>query len=140
MQAESDILNIFTYRASRLVFKSMFFSYRSTSLILGFLIAGIIFYLIRKDSLHTRHSFFWFFLASAIMIFGAFPKLSDYAATLLGISYPPVLVMVIGMGLILIKILTADIESSRQERKIRILTEKLAGLEEKVQSRRQTSI
>jgi hypothetical protein len=37
--------------------------------------------------------------------------------------------MVLGMGLILIKVLTMDLERSRQERKLRRLAQRLAMLE-----------
>jgi hypothetical protein len=37
----------------------------------------------------------------------------------LGVSYPPILAIVLGFGLLLLKILTMDLERSRQERLIR---------------------
>jgi len=45
------------------------------------------------------------------------------------VSYPPVLAIVLGFALLLIKILTMDLERSRQERMIRRLTQRLAILE-----------
>jgi hypothetical protein len=50
---------------------------------------------------------------------------------LMGVSYPPILAVVVGLGLVLIKMLTMDVERSRQERKIRRLTQQLAILEQR---------
>ncbi len=105
------------------------FSYRLTSLILGFVIAGIIIRLVRKDLLHTRYSLLWFFIAISIGGFGAFPRLNDMLASTLGVNYPPIFLVVAGICVIFLKILTMDIDRSRQERKIRILNEKIAVME-----------
>ena len=107
----------------------MLFSYRLTSLVLGFVIAGAILLLVRKNLLHTRYSILWILMAMAIVLFGAFPRLNDWIALKLGVHYPPILFVVAGIGIILVKILTMDIDRSKQERKIRILTEQLAILE-----------
>lgn len=107
----------------------LLFSYRLTSLVLGLVIAGIIIRLVRKDHLHTRYSLLWFFIAFSIAIFGAFPRLNDVVAATLGVNYPPIFFVVAGMCIILIKILTMDIDRSKQERKILLLNEKLAILE-----------
>ena len=104
-------------------------SYRLTSLILGLVIAGAIIQLVRKDLLHTKYSIMWFFCAAAIVFFAAFPQLNDRIAKILGIYYPPILFVIAGMGLILIKILAMDIERSKQEQNIRKLNEKIAILE-----------
>ncbi len=48
---------------------------------------------------------------------------------MLGVSYPPILAIVLGFGMLLIKILTMDVERSRQERRIRRLAQRLAMLE-----------
>jgi hypothetical protein len=53
----------------------------------------------------------------------------------LGVHYPPTLLIVIGMGLILIKMLTMDLKRSEQERKIRALTQRLAILESEMYPR-----
>ncbi len=103
-------------------------SYRVTSLILGLMIAGVILILIRKRRLYIVYSLWWLFIALSSIVFGAFPGLIDKVSAGLGIHYPPILLVVGGMGLMLIKMLTMDIERSEQERKIRILAEQLAIL------------
>jgi hypothetical protein len=55
--------------------------------------------------------------------------LIDFIAGKFGIAYPPILAVVVGVGLVLVKMLTMDLDRSRQEQKIRRLTQRLAILE-----------
>lgn len=104
-------------------------SYQWTSAIIALVIAWKIVFLIRRDVLHTRYAYWWFFVAGLVLIAGVFPKLIDIVAGKLGIHYPPILVVVVGVGLMLVKMLTMDLDHSRQERKIRRLVQRLAILE-----------
>lgn len=103
-----------------------FISYHLTSFILGLVIAGVIILLVRKDLLHTKYSFWWLLVATGSIVFGAFPQLIDRIAAVFGVNYPPVLFIVVGIALILIKMLTMDIDRSEQERRLRMLTQRLA--------------
>jgi hypothetical protein len=103
--------------------------YRLTSLAIGLAIAFTILWLVRKDLLHTRYSIWWLVVAGASALLGGFPALVDGVASRLGVAYPPILLVVVGMGLALIKMLTMDVERSNQERRLRILTQRLAVLE-----------
>jgi hypothetical protein len=103
--------------------------YQLTSAILGLAIATTIFFLIRNDHLHTRHAFWWLFIAVIIAVLGIFPQLVDILALYLNVYYPPTLLLVISVGLIAIKVLSIDIHQSQQERRIRRLIQKLAILE-----------
>jgi hypothetical protein len=103
--------------------------YRLTSLAIGLAIAFTILWLIRRDLLHTRYSIWWLIVAGASMLLGGFPSLVDGVAYRLGVSYPPILLVVVGIGLVLIKMLTMDVERSDQERRLRILTQRLAIFE-----------
>lgn len=105
-------------------------SYQITSAILAIVIAFKIVFLVRKDVLHTRYALWWFVVAGMVVIAGLFPKFIDVVAGMLGISYPPILAMIVGVGMILIKMLTMDIDRSRQEQKIRRLVQRLAIYEE----------
>ncbi|MBN1276032.1 MAG: DUF2304 domain-containing protein [Deltaproteobacteria bacterium] len=107
-----------------------FFSYHLTSFMLGIIIAGVIIILVRKDLLHTKYSFWWLLVALGSIVFGAFPRLIDWIGAVFGVHYPPVLFIIVGIGLILIKMLTMDIDHSEQERRLRILTQRLALYEE----------
>lgn len=103
--------------------------YRLTSLAIGLAIAFTILWLVRKDLLHTRYSIWWLIVAGASALFGGFPSVVDGVASRLGVTYPPILLVIVGMGLLLIKMLTMDVERSDQERRLRILIQRLAILE-----------
>lgn len=104
-------------------------TYHLTSTILGFALASVILWLIRRDLLHSRHATWWLFTAFLIIILGTFPYITDFIAVKLGINYPPTLVFILGIGMILIKVISIDIHQSQLERKIRRLAQKLAILE-----------
>jgi len=104
-------------------------TYQWTSAFLGTLFAIATLYLIRRNHLHSRYALWWLPFASVVALLGIFPSISDWIAPLLGISYPPVLVLVLGMGIILIKLLVMDIERSRNEVKLQRLVQRVAMLE-----------
>jgi hypothetical protein len=104
-------------------------SYQWTTAIIGLIIAFVIFLLIRRDILHIKRSFWWIGIAILVVIMGFFPVLIDKVGILLGVNYPPVLILTLGIGFILVKILSMDLERSRQERILRRLTQKIAILE-----------
>ncbi len=104
-------------------------SYQLTSSFLGFFIAGIILWLIRRDLLHSRHAIWWLVVAISIVLLGIFPTVVDWLATHLGVHYPPTLIFILGMGFILIKVITIDLHQSDLESKVRRLAQRLAILE-----------
>ncbi|MDO9111143.1 MAG: DUF2304 domain-containing protein [Desulfatirhabdiaceae bacterium] len=121
----------------------IFLSAHLTSLGIGIAIALAILILVRKNHMMVSHAIWWLMVALASITFGAFPWLIDRIGVVLGIHYPPILLMVIGLGLILIKMLTMDLKRSDQERNIRALTQRLAILESEmyphVESRRNSA-
>jgi hypothetical protein len=104
-------------------------SYQLTSTILGISIAGIILWLIRRDHLHSRHALWWLIVAVMIIILGIFPTIIDWLAGHVGVNYPPTLLFLLGLALILIKVLSIDIHQSQLERNQRRLAQRLAILE-----------
>jgi hypothetical protein len=109
-------------------------SYQWTTAIIGLIIALIIFLLIRRDILHIKRSFWWIGIAILVVIMGFFPVLIDKIGILLGVNYPPVLILTLSIGFILVKILSMDLERSHQERILRRLTQKIAILENLLES------
>jgi len=99
---------------------------------IGLVIAGLIFWLIRRDHLHIKYSLWWFIIAIGTVILGFFPKIVDVIADQVGVNYPPILAVVIAFGVVLIKMLIMDIESSSNRHKIIRLTQRLAILEEQL--------
>jgi hypothetical protein len=104
-------------------------TYQITSMAIGIAIAVVILFLVRRDHLHGPYAIWWIGAAATVGVLGFFPSLFDYLAVYLGVRYPPILAIVLGLGLLLVKILTMDLERSRQERLIRRLAQRLAMLE-----------
>ncbi|MCU7375992.1 DUF2304 domain-containing protein [Tahibacter amnicola] len=103
-----------------------------TAAIIGLLLAGSILYLVRRDHLHGPYALWWLVVAAATLVISFVPRTIDWLAHLTGIAYPPVLPIIIGLSLILLRMLQLDIERSRQERQLRRLNQKLAILEEEL--------
>ena len=108
-----------------------------TAAVIGALLAGSILLLVRRNHLHGSYALWWLAVAAAILLLGVFPPVIDWMGRLTGIHYPPVLPIVVGIGMILIRLLKMDIDRSRSERQLRRLTQKLAILEQELaQTRR----
>lgn len=104
-------------------------TYQITSMVIGICIAAMILWLVRRDHLHGPYAIWWMGAAVTVGGLGFFPQLFDYLAVYAGIRYPPILAIVLALGLLILKILTMDLERSRQERLIRRLAQRLAMLE-----------
>jgi len=103
-----------------------------TSAILGVALAGAILFLVRRDHLHGPYAVWWFGVASATFVLGVFPSLVVWLGHATGIFYAPILPIIIGLSLVLLRLLKLDIDRSKQERRIRRLTQKLAILEQEL--------
>jgi len=104
-------------------------SYRVTTFFLGLIVGFVIMLLLRRGHLHIMHSIWWFIVGLICIVLGIFPRLIDWVAPVLGIHYPPNIILVVGICVFLIKLLNMDIHRSEQEKRIQILTERLALLE-----------
>lgn len=100
-----------------------------TAAIIGIGLAVAILYLVRRDHLHGPYAVWWLGVAVATLVLGLFPALVGWLGRATGISYAPVLPIIIGLSFVLLRLLKLDIERSRQERQLRRLTQKLAILE-----------
>jgi len=103
--------------------------YQITSAVIGILLGGSIFWLARRDHLHGRFAVWWLVTGFVCAALGIFPQFVDWVAAGLGISYPPILALVLGIGLLVLKIIIMDIERSKNEIKLQRLTQRLAILE-----------
>jgi hypothetical protein len=104
-----------------------------TSAILGVALAGAILFLVRRDHLHGPYAVWWFGVAAATFVLGVFPSLVVWLGHATGIFYAPVLPIIVGLSLVLIRLLKLDVDRSRQERRLRRLTQKLAILEQEIE-------
>lgn len=108
-------------------------SYQWTTAVISLLLAGLILFLVRRNHLHGLHAVWWLTAALGVLVLGLFPRLLDHIGVFLGVSYPPILFVVLGVGMLLVKVLTMDLERSRQERMLRRLAQRLALLEMELQ-------
>lgn len=106
------------------------------SAVLGIALAGTILYLVRRDHLHGSYALWWLVVAIAALVIGVFPQLIDRLGEAIGIAYPPILAIIFGMGLILVRMLLMDVDRSRQERTLRRLTQRLAILDQELSETR----
>ncbi len=100
-----------------------------TTALLGIGLAVLILYLIRRDHLYLMHGLFWVIVACAAALLGAWPGLIDRLALVMGISYPPALLLLLACIVLLVKALHSDMVNTRIERDVRRLNQRLALLE-----------
>lgn len=104
-------------------------TYQLTSLVIGIALAATILTLVRRAHLHGPHALWWLVLAAGIILLGIWPRLTDLIAPYLGVGYPPIVAVLLGLGLMLVKMMSMDLQRSRQEQRIRRLAQRLAMLE-----------
>lgn len=107
-----------------------------TTTVLGIGLAAVILILVRRDHLHLRHGLFWIVVAALAALLGSWPALIDRLAVVAGISYPPALLLLVAVIVLLIKVLQSDIEITRIERQLRRLNQRLALYEAEVERER----
>ncbi|RYF01400.1 MAG: DUF2304 domain-containing protein [Comamonadaceae bacterium] len=104
-------------------------SLQATTALMGIGLALLILHLIRRDHLYLMHGLFWAGVACAAAVLGAWPGLIDRLARVLGISYPPALLLLLASMVLVIKALHSDMVNTRIERDVRKLNQRLALLE-----------
>ena len=102
------------------------------STVIGFALAGAILYLVRRDHLHGSYALWWLAVATATMALSMFPSVIDRVGHFIGIYYPPILPIIVGLGFILIRMLRMDVDRSRQERMLRRLAQRVAILDQEL--------
>ena len=105
-----------------------------TTAVLGLGLAAAIMWLLRRDHLHLSHGLFWLVVAVVAAALGVWPGLIDKAAALTGIVYPPALLLLISVVMLLLKILHTDILNTRIERQVKRLNQRLAIYELELQN------
>jgi hypothetical protein len=91
--------------------------------------AGAIVWLIRRQRIGVYQTALWLGAVFCLVLFGVFPSILDWLGGLLGVHYPPILLIVVSLCILLVKLLTMDIQLTRQETRIRLLTQKMAAYE-----------
>lgn len=100
-----------------------------TTGLLGVALAAIILLLLRRDHLYVMHALFWVVVAAAAVTLGLWPGLIVWMAAFTGIVYPPALLLLVGLIVLFVKALHADMLNTRLEREVRRLNQRIAMLE-----------
>jgi hypothetical protein len=108
-----------------------------TAALIGIAMAAAILYLVRRDRMHGSYALWWLAVAMAALVLGIFPQTIDWLGRVTGIAYPPVLPIILGLGMILLRMLKMDIDRSHSERQLRRLTQKLGILEQELAQARE---
>ena len=98
-------------------------------LIIGVILAIGILYLLRRDHLYIRQGVFWITIALLSFVFGLWPYLIDVLGGLLGIAYPPTLLFLVAIIVLIVKALFADIALTKIRRDMRRINQRMALLE-----------
>ena len=111
-----------------------------TTFALGLVLSLGVLVLVRKGELQGRRAAGWMLLAVLAFVGALLPGLTDWIGLRLGVSYPPMLVALIGLIALTLKALAADVEASGQERRLRRLTQRIALLEVELYGRRPADV
>lgn len=103
--------------------------YHVIVLVAGIGLAGVILYLVRRDHLYIRQGLFWIVAALASLGFAIWPYLIDSLGGALGIAYPPTLLFLGAILVLVLKALFADISLTKLRRDLRRLNQRIAMLE-----------
>lgn len=104
-------------------------SLQLTTTLLGIGLSVAILVLLRRDHLHPVYGVFWLLVAGLAAVLGLSPGSINYIANVAGIAYPPALLLLGAVIVLLIKSLHADIVNTRIERQVRRLNQRLAMYE-----------
>ncbi|MDQ3028091.1 MAG: DUF2304 domain-containing protein [Pseudomonadota bacterium] len=103
--------------------------YYLTVLVIGFGLAGVILYLVRRDHIYIRQGIFWILVAVLSIVFGIWPSLIDIVGGALGVAYPPTLLLLAAIIVLVLKALFSDIALTKVRRDLRRLNQRIALLE-----------
>lgn len=104
-------------------------TYHLAVLILGIGLAIGILFLIRRDHLYIRQGMFWILVAALSLLLAIWPALIDAAGELLGIAYPPTLLLLAAIIVLVLRALLGDIAITKLSRDVRRLNQRIALLE-----------
>jgi hypothetical protein len=103
--------------------------YHLAVLVIGVGLAAGILYLVRRDHIYIRQGMFWIMVALVTLAFAFWPTLIDVVGGALGIAYPPTLLLLAAIIVLVLKALYADIALTKVNRDLRRLNQRMALLE-----------
>ena len=104
-------------------------TYQLAVLIMGIGLAVGILYLVRRDHIYIRQGLFWIFIAFFSLVFGVWPSLIDTLGGVLDIAYPPTLLLLVAIIVLILKALLGDIALTKVRRDVRRLNQRMALLD-----------
>lgn len=104
-------------------------NFQITTSLLGLGFAFVVLYLLRRDHLYILHGLFWIIVAALAVLLGLWPGLIDRIAAWVGIGYPPALLLLAAVLVLLVKALHSDITQTQLERQIRRLNQRVAMMD-----------
>jgi hypothetical protein len=104
-------------------------SYQITVLVMAVGLAVGILYLVRRDHIYIRQGFFWIVVAIVSLGLGVWPTFIDLAGEVLGVAYPPTLLFLVAIIVLMLKGLLGDIALTKLRRDMRRLNQRIALLE-----------
>jgi hypothetical protein len=88
--------------------------------------------LIKKRKLKEEYGLLWLFTGVVIAVFSAFRNLLEILGDVLGIFYSPAALLLVAVLFILLILLHFSVVISSFSERIKVLTQKVAQLEEKI--------
>lgn len=104
-------------------------TFHLTVMTIGIGLAAGILYLIRRDHLQLRQGLFWILVATLSFVFGVWPYFVDVLGEFLNVAYPPTLIILAAIVVLVMKALMSDIALTRLNRDLRRLNQRIALLE-----------
>lgn len=104
-------------------------TYHLVVLAIGIGLTVGILHLVRRDHLYIRQGLFWIVVAAGSFVFAVWPTVIDVVGLALGIGYPPTLLMIGAIAVLVIKALLGDIALTKTSRDLRRLNQRIALLE-----------
>ena len=103
-------------------------------LVLGSLLT-VVFVLgrIRRAKIQIEDSIFWFAFSGLLLLLSIFPELAYWAARILGVQAPINVVYLAIIFLLILKVFFMSLRISQMDSKLKILTQKVALNEEKIE-------
>lgn len=99
----------------------------------GVVAGSTILWLIRRDRLAVHHAAWWIFAGICMLGLGLFPPLVNSFAKWIGVTYAPIVAVLIAFVALLIKALLSDIDTSKGDLERHRLIQRVALLEARIQ-------
>jgi len=107
-------------------------TYHLAVVLMGIGLAIGILYLVRRDHIYIRQGVFWIAIAFFSLVFALWPVLIDRIGSFLGIAYPPTLLFLGAIIVLILKALLGDIALTKLQRDLRRLNQRIALLEAEI--------